>query len=363
MTEPYAGIDAVEEQLQRAISEGGPSESQIEDAATVVLDAWDAALGVHWADGPRGRTVSGFPGLDVEAVAERIVDQWVRSPRPGRLREIVERYDLAYRTGRLDALLADAQSIATTLRDDVASLLGRAAGPPVRPWVTDLQAAIVALDTRHAPRAVRRRVREAVTFELGRLFREAAGGDWSVRSNPAYVDWGQFVVGTWSPSQVVDNVVVSSPPTMLVDVLEDEIAGFAEASPPVGVWLALCPPGRAVPLSSYASRTDYLEGTTPRMDGDRLVLHIVDPLTGRSTRVTVTQLAGDAVAEEARDLLATLPPELGVTWRGARERYEIAWDPEFTDEAYNPVLTFAEALVTDCGALIVDAATGTLPLH
>ncbi|MEM6927474.1 MAG: hypothetical protein AAF602_11120, partial [Myxococcota bacterium] len=264
---------------------------------------------------------------------------------------------------RLDALLAGVTTVRTRLREDVARLLGRPpVTAPVRAWVTDLQAAIVALDGQAAAREVHRRVREAVGLELGLLFEEAVGGTWSVRSDPAYLDQGTFVIATWAPMQVVDNVMASSPATMLADVLEDEIEGFRELLPardagPVGTWWAIVPPGRAVPLARLASRTDYLDGTTARMDAEQLVLDIDDPITGRLTRVHVRLRQ-----EDVEPVLAGLSPEVDVApWGEAREQYVIVWDLAYTDEAYNTVLIFAEMLRAECGALIVDAATGQRP--
>ncbi|MEO0605026.1 MAG: hypothetical protein AAF211_26585 [Myxococcota bacterium] len=184
-----------------------------------------------------------------------------------------------------------------------------------------------------------------------------------MRTDPGYLDRGAFVVGTWAPMQVVDNVTASSPEGMLADVLEDEIEGFREMSPatfvgPVGTWLAIVPPGRAVPLEGFAARTDYLDGTTARMQGEHLVLDIDDPISGRRTRVVVS-----LVEEDGEPVVEGLPPEIDAApWRGARQQYTIVWELEYTDEAYNTVLIFAESLVAECGALVVDSATRNRPL-
>jgi len=65
-----------------------------------------------------------------------------------------------------------------------------------------VERALEALITREIERDRKRVVRERAELFVGTLFERAVpGAAWSIRQAPAYVDFGRFLVGQWSPSE------------------------------------------------------------------------------------------------------------------------------------------------------------------
>lgn len=338
---PYAELDEVEAQLL--------ADGDVERAARALGEAWNRVLLTEWRTHDRP-VIVGFPRVRSLVVDPRALVE-VAPTRVGWLRDVAERHDLRHRERHLAWLIEREAALRAQLEQDVGFVLDR----PLQDFANDVQAAVIG-----APADLQRRVRVGATIALGEAVR-AHGGAWAVHE--VAPDVGRFAVGDWRPGRLVDDLDPADPPHRVAEAVANAIAAHRRSpapGEPRGTYVALCPRGRARPLAELVP-TDLPDGTTVHVDGEQLRFDIDDPFSGRQTTVWVTVRSD--VADLRDDVLDQLPSNVDPRpWADADRIYEVAWPLEFSDEAYNEVLLFAERLERDCGALVFDPGMGRFPL-
>ncbi|GDX82147.1 hypothetical protein LBMAG42_39580 [Deltaproteobacteria bacterium] len=128
-----------------------------------------------------------------------------------------------------------------------------------------------------------------------------------------------------------------------------------------GLWLALVPPGRVLPLDELAVRLATLPDVEVHCKRRYLTVEVYDRKTGRRPRIVVGLNIEPYVKLESAEIAA-----MRGSARSDRDmiaaadaRYELTWHPRVAYEAYNTLVRIAEEIERASGVVIYNPAEGS----